>query len=93
MEACVAALTQQLLEKEQKGVMLNSERYRLPPTRPPPCRITNQPAEKRRLNHYESIDYLPPNSTVYRKWLAQQVHWNGVSCSACTACTVRVPPV
>lgn len=30
-------------------------------------------AEKRRLNNFESIDYLPPNSMVYRKWLARQV--------------------
>ena len=28
--------------------------------------------ERQRLNDVESIDYLPPNSAVYRRWLAQQ---------------------
>jgi len=39
-------------------------------------------AERRRLSHYESIDYLPPNSTVYRKWLGRQV---GVAAGAVAA--------
>lgn len=30
--------------------------------------------EKRKLNNFESIDYLAPNSVVYRKWLARQPH-------------------
>ncbi|KAK9804251.1 hypothetical protein WJX72_003440 [[Myrmecia] bisecta] len=30
--------------------------------------------ERERLNDVESIDYLPPNSAVYRKWLAGQPH-------------------
>ncbi len=28
--------------------------------------------ERQRLNDIESIDYLPPNSAVYRRWVAQQ---------------------
>lgn len=32
------------------------------------------PAEKQRLNLTESIDYLPPNSKVYRQWLRGQPH-------------------
>ena len=28
--------------------------------------------ERQRLNDVESIDYLPPNSAVYRRWVAQQ---------------------
>jgi chloride channel 7 len=31
-------------------------------------------AERRRLQQFESIDYLPPNSQVYRAWLAKQPH-------------------
>lgn len=31
-------------------------------------------AERERLSNVESIDYLPPNSAVYRKWLASQPH-------------------
>jgi len=30
--------------------------------------------ERERLSLVESIDYLPPNSAVYRKWLAKQPH-------------------
>ena len=33
-----------------------------------------QTTERRRLGGFESIDYLPPNSAVYRKWLARQPH-------------------
>ena len=32
------------------------------------------PQERRRLAQFESIDYLPPNSQVYRAWLARQPH-------------------
>ena len=28
--------------------------------------------ERQRLNNIESIDYLPPNSAVFRAWLARQ---------------------
>ncbi len=31
-------------------------------------------AERDRLSNVESIDYLPPNSAVYRRWLANQPH-------------------
>jgi chloride channel 7 len=31
-------------------------------------------AERRRLAQFESIDYLPPNSQVYRAWLSKQPH-------------------
>lgn len=31
-------------------------------------------AERERLSNVESIDYLPPNSAVYRRWLANQPH-------------------
>ena len=34
-------------------------------------------AERQRLNDVESIDYLPPNSHVYRAWLASQPHRRG----------------
>ena len=30
--------------------------------------------ERERLANVESIDYLPPNSEVYRRWLAGQPH-------------------
>ena len=30
--------------------------------------------ERARLKEVESIDYLPPNSAVYRRWLAGQPH-------------------
>ena len=30
--------------------------------------------ERERLANVESIDYLPPNSEVYRRWLATQPH-------------------
>lgn len=30
--------------------------------------------ERARLADVESIDYLPPNSEVYRRWLAGQPH-------------------
>ncbi|KAK9806419.1 hypothetical protein WJX73_004486 [Symbiochloris irregularis] len=30
--------------------------------------------ERQRLNNHESIDYLPPNSAVFRSWLARQPH-------------------
>ena len=30
--------------------------------------------EREKLSHCESIDYLPPNSSVYRTWLARQPH-------------------
>ena len=30
--------------------------------------------ERRRLNDVESIDYLPINSEIYRRWLAKQPH-------------------
>lgn len=30
--------------------------------------------EKRLLNDVESIDYLPINSEIYRRWLARQPH-------------------
>lgn len=44
------------------------------------------PAERRKLNHFESIDYLPPNSTVYRKWLARQVRFcNELTRASCLA--------
>lgn len=32
------------------------------------------PAERERLQNIESIDYFPPNSSVYRKWLNAQPH-------------------
>lgn len=38
---------------------------------------THTPAERRKLNGYESIDYFAPNSSVYRKWLARQVRAAG----------------
>jgi hypothetical protein len=44
-----------------------------------PCMCV--PAEKRKLNAYESIDYFAPNSSVYRKWLARQVSWGGTACT------------
>ena len=30
--------------------------------------------ERERLSNVESIDYLPPNSAVYRRWLEDQPH-------------------
>ena len=30
--------------------------------------------ERDKLSNCESIDYLPPNSSVYRSWLARQPH-------------------
>ena len=30
--------------------------------------------ERDKLSNCESIDYLPPNSSVYRTWLARQPH-------------------
>lgn len=34
-------------------------------------------ADRQRLNLTESIDYLPPNSKVYRQWLRGQPHRSG----------------
>ena len=30
--------------------------------------------EKQILQSYQSLEYLPPHSKVYRNWLQQQVH-------------------
>jgi hypothetical protein len=32
------------------------------------------PAERKKLCEYESLDYLPPNSSVYKAWLRSQPH-------------------
>lgn len=36
-------------------------------------------AERERLSNVESIDYLPPNSSVFRKWLSAQPHGLGLT--------------
>ncbi len=36
--------------------------------------------ERSKLANVESIDYLAPNSAMYRKWLARQVGKHGGLC-------------
>ena len=45
-------------------------------------------AERERLSNVESIDYLPPNSEVFRKWLSSQPH--GYIITTFTCCTLYV---
>ena len=56
-----------------------------PPTRSPggtargarePAAVNHRftPAERARLAGVEGIEYLPPDSAVYRRWLAVQPH-------------------
>ena len=40
-------------------------------------------AERERLSNVESIDYLPPNSAVFRKWLASQPHGYKIASPTC----------
>lgn len=43
------------------------------------CNHQFSPEERDRLNAVESIDILPPNSHIYRSWLAAQPHrWGGI---------------
>ena len=41
-------------------------------------------AERERLSNVESIDYLPPNSAVFRKWLASQPHGYKIATPTCS---------
>ena len=38
--------------------------------------------ERLRLADIDGIDYLPPNSAVFRRWLAKQPHRRAARCSA-----------